>query len=106
MTRDEWYFVEKARRYKQSARSRAVHCLVILVCLTPLLQVWQSAAAKFHVRRSAVLQSTVPVSVSWLLSQWRAGYLSQVQVALYPDPHAPPFAPTSATSSSVAQRLV
>jgi hypothetical protein len=106
VTRDKWYSVERARRCKQSARSRAVHRLVIPVCLTPLLQVWQSAAANSQVRRSAVLQSVLPVPVSWLLSQWRAGYLSQVQVALYPDPHAAPFAPTSATSSSVAQRVV
>ena len=31
---------------------------------------------------------------------------AQVLVALYPDPHAAPFTPTSATSSSVAQRVV
>ena len=106
VTRDEWYFVERARRCKQSARSRAVHRLVIPVYVTPLLQAWQSAAAKSQVRRSAALQSAVPVSCSYLLSQWRGRYLSQVQVALYPDPHAAPFTPTSATSSSVAQRVV
>ena len=76
------------------------------MCVTPLLQAWQSAAAKSQVRRSAALQSAVPVSCSYLLSQWRGRYLSQVQVALYPDPHAAPFTPTSATSSSVAQRVV
>ena len=106
VTRDEWYSVERARRCKQSARSRAVHRLVIPVYVTPLLQAWQSAAAKSQVRRSAALQSAVPVSCSYLLSQWRGRYLSQVQVALYPDPHAAPFTPTSATSSSVAQRVV
>jgi hypothetical protein len=106
VTRDEWYSVERARRCKQSARSRAVHRLVIPVYVTPLLQAWQSAAAKSQVRRSAALQSALPVSCSYLLSQWRGRYLSQVQVALYPDPHAAPFTPTSATSSSVAQRVV
>ena len=86
VTRDEWYSVERARRCKQSARSRAVRRLVIPVCLTPLLQVRQSAAANSQVRRSAVLHSVLPMPISWLFSQWRAGYLSQVQVALYPRP--------------------
>ena len=76
------------------------------MCVSPLLEVWRSAVAQSRALRSVVLQSVFPMSVSWLLSQWRAGYLSQVLVALYPDPHAAPFAPTSATSSSVVQRVV
>ena len=61
VTRDEWHLVERARRCKQSARSRAIHRLVTLVCVAPLLQAWQSA---------------VPVSCSYLLSQWRGRHLS------------------------------
>ena len=104
--RDKWWHSEKPRRHEQSVRARARARLVIPVCVSPLLQVWRSAAAQSRARRSAVLQSVVPVSISWLLSQWRGGYLSHVPVALYPDPHAAPFAPTSATSSSVARRVV
>ena len=68
-----------------AVRARARARLVIPVCVSPLLQVWRSAAAQSRARRSAVLQSVVPVSISWLLSQWRGGYLSHVPVVLYPD---------------------
>jgi len=104
--RDRWWHIEKPRRREQSVRSHARARLVIPVCVSPLLQVWRSAAAQSRVRRSAVLQSVVPVSISWLLSQWRGEYLSHVPVVLYPDPYAAPFTPPCATSSSVARRVV
>ena len=58
VARDKWWFVEQPRRCKQSARSRAVYRLVIPVCVTPLLQVWRSAAAQSRARRSNILQLT------------------------------------------------
>ena len=106
VTRDEWWFVQQARRCKQSARSRAAHRLVIPLCVTPLLQVWQPAAAEYQVRRFAAFQSVVAVSIPWLLSQWRGECLSHAPVVLYPDPHAAPFTPPCAISSSVVQRVV
>ena len=105
VARDKWWFVEQPRRCKQSARSRAVYRLVIPVCVTPLLQVWRSAAAQSRTQRSAILQSVVPVSIPWLLSQWRGEYLSHVPVVLYPDRHATPFS-MPPIPSSVAQRVV
>jgi len=106
VTRDEWWYDERARRCKQSARSLACARLVIpTVYVSPLLQVWRSAAAQSRARQF-ILQSVVPVSIPWLLSQWRGECLSHVPVVLYPDPHAAPFAPICAASSSVAQRVV
>jgi len=105
VTRDEWWYDERGRRCKQSARSRARARLVIPVYVSPLLQVWRSAAAQSRARRF-ILQSVVPVSIPWLLSQWRGEYLSHVPVVLYPDPYAAPFTPPCAISSSVALRVV
>jgi len=126
VTRDEWWYDERGRRCKQSARSRARARLVIPVYVSPLLQVWRSAAAQSRARRFILqsvvpaIRSAVPVSFSYLLSEWRAGYLSQVTVA--PDPPAAPSTPAARdslygcegltssseglTSSSVAQRVL
>ena len=103
VARDEWWYDERGRRCKQSARSRAR--LVIPVYVSPLLQVWRSAAAQSRARRF-ILQSVVPVSIPWLLSQWRGECLSHAPVVLYPDIHVAPFTPPCAISSSVALRVV
>jgi len=102
--RDRWWHGEKPRRREQSVRSRARP--VIPACVIPLFNVWRSVVAQAQTHRSTALRSAVPVSFHCLLSQWRAGYLSQVPVALYPDPHAAPFTPICAASSYVAQRVV
>jgi hypothetical protein len=109
-TRDRWWHIEEPRRREQSVRSRARP--VIPACVIPLFNVWRSVVTRAQTQRSTALRSAVPVSFHRLLSQWRAGYLSQVPVALYPDPHAAPFTPICAASSfvavssSVAQRVV
>ena len=105
VTRDEWWYDERGRRCKQSARSRARARLVIPVYVSPLLQVWRSAAAQSRARRF-ILQSVVPVSIPWLFSQWRGECLSHAPVVLYPDIHVAPFTPPCAISSSVALRVV
>ena len=122
-----WWPIEKGRRHRQSVRSRARLVIPVPVCVIPFFNVWrcavaQSRAQRFAALRSAVpaLRSAVPVSFSYLLSEWRAGYLSQVTVA--PDPPAAPSTPAARdslygcegltssseglTSSSVAQRVL
>ena len=102
--RDKRWSIEKGRRHKQSVRSRARLVIPVPVCVIPFFNVWrcavaQSRAQRFAALRSAVpaLRSAVPVSFSYLLSQWRAGYLSQVTVAC-PDPHAAPSTPAARDS--------
>ena len=98
--RDGWWHIEKPRRREQSVRSRARP--VIPACVIPLFNVWRSVVARSRTQRSTALRSAVPVSFHCLLSQWKARYLSQAPVVLYPDPHAAPFTPIHAASSSVA----
>ena len=86
--RDERWSIEKGRRHKQSVRSRARLVIPVPVCVIPFFNVWRCAVAQSRAQRFTALRSAVPMSFSYLLSQWRGGCLSQVPVVLYPDPHA------------------